>query len=180
MSSSAGFASRTVQRDITLISRVLVVVLALMIVLALVLGFVVVKNIEARQTLKTTLTTLLESAQGLQELDVGVLQHDVARIGQLNSVLAFEGYAVDEMLQTVQSVLPDRVRLVKFTYDAKKGSGTMGAQAVDLDALTQFVDRVESNTHFRKVEVQRQSKLDDAKGILQFDVTFDTAVSAHE
>ena len=86
------------------------------------------------------------------------------RVALLNGLAEPNTGSPDEMLERVDSLLPDAVSLLSFRYHAPDGEAALVAESWSVQPLTKFLDRLERQPRFSEVLLTRESRRETGAG----------------
>ncbi len=92
------------------------------------------------------------------------------RVAAINQITGSGGGALTDVLQRLETSLPDEVALVMLRYQRRQSEITVVAETSRADLLTETLQRLERNTVFREVRLLRQSERSGGRGGVQFEL----------
>lgn len=126
---------------------------------------------------KTDLETRLERAKQTAEAVAEtplppqpVLYQLRSRVAALNEVTGAGGNALTDVLQRLETALPDDVALVNLRYQRRQREIIAVAETSRADNLSEVLQRLEHNAVFREVRLVRQSERSGGRGGMQFEL----------
>lgn len=92
------------------------------------------------------------------------------RVAAINRITGDGGEALTDILQRLETSLPDDVALATLRYQRRQKEITAVAEASRADLLTETLQRLERNAAFREVRLLRQSERSGGRGGVQFEL----------
>ncbi len=93
------------------------------------------------------------------------------RLEELNRLQAGGGSSVAGLLAQMEKMTPPGVRLLSFQNDRDSGGVQLVAEALNLDDLSRFLERLEKSDNFSSVNLAKQTQAQDgSRNWIQFSV----------
>lgn len=93
------------------------------------------------------------------------------RVSVINNIVASKGRSISDILAGLESALPKNAWLVSLHHKRNQGELKVVAAAIEVDALTEFLKRLENDPHFSQVLLTQQSHgTGKAKNTVQFEI----------
>lgn len=86
------------------------------------------------------------------------LQQLVREVSNLNAVSGVKGYSISVLLTRLEKALPKDTLLKSLEHHPRKGEMLITAVSSKSNLLTDFLRRLEKDSHFERVMLVRQSK----------------------
>jgi hypothetical protein len=118
----------------------------------------------AKQTAEAVAETPLPPQPALYQLR--------SRVAAVNQVTGTGGDALTDVLQRLETNLPDDVALISLRYQRRQREILAVAETNRADMLSEVLQRFEHNAVFREVRLVRQSERAGARGGMQFELRF--------
>lgn len=121
-------------------------------------------------------TRLLKAKQSAQEITETVLPEPSvlfqlrARVATINQITGFGGKPMTDVLQRLESNLPDDIALISIRYQRRQREIVTVGETHRADNLSDILQRLERNAVFREVRLVRQSERASGKGGMQFEL----------
>lgn len=118
--------------------------------------------VKAKQNAQEITETVLPAASVLFQLR--------ARVATVNQITGFGGEPLTDVLQRLESNLPDDIALISIRYQRRQREIVTVGETHRADNLSDVLQRLERNAVFREVRLVRQSERASGKGGMQFEL----------